>query len=253
MRIVVALSLVWLVAGCGLFKDMGDTKDEVRGSNDRLDRILALLSRAGEAAHRQTLLLSMEQLLKPENTAVLSPPTRMMPFAETFAREASSDELVRSVCVLYEDALHQPADHKSTAQVSIVAMSALAGLTPEPKARVLLGEQIPDGRFEETAYAYAVARFAFIRDLLFKPLLTGRHLNRGILDESLNQFQAMKALAQSPYVSRFELDIPELEIEESVKMESLKALGQRARSKFARVQEIAENPELVKRLAGFDL
>src|SRR5258708_7459702 len=100
MALVAALSVM---TGCGLSKVAEETRDQVKQSNDTqkdlLDQIkkteaetervrkltqdlVAGMNRTNQGVHLQILTQALQGLLSKDNTDLLTPPLRMMPFAQ---------------------------------------------------------------------------------------------------------------------------------------------------------------------------
>lgn len=227
--LVVLASLTCLLAGCGIQEVAEDTLDAVGKGNETQQKLLQYMRKTHELTrrieglngdiadgiHRQTLAVSLAGMLNPENTKVLNPPFRMMPFAETFAKEATEDELVQTFYVLLQEVKFAPAEYEQVRMVSLVAMSALAAFCPTEKFHRILELQI-DGRgtYEETAYAMGACRFFFIQNLLIRPNLdASASLNRGILRETVRQLKNMSQLVLHPKVKQMVLKVKSLNIE----------------------------------------
>jgi len=239
---------IFLVSGCGLERLARETKNEVVVSNQTqrdlleymrkthmlTEQLRDLTTKMEQGVHLQILTVSLEQMFNPTNTAVLAPPTRMMPYAESFAKEATEDELIRIIHVLWQDAYSKPKYLKESGQTSLVGLSTIAALTPEAKARNILHLQIEErGRFEDAAYVFALARYAFTRDYLFHSTIEGmKYLNKGALRDCTQHFSVMKYLSELPYADRFELNLPSLDIEEKLDPKELRLLARKAKRRF---------------------
>ncbi len=197
-----------LLSSCGIEDATKQTLAQVQQSNLTQSAILL-------AAHRQTLNTAYTNMLSPDNTLFLNPPTQMMPFAQTFADEATADELVQVEYVLL-NTVQLPAQGTETAaqtqdrMVSFAAFTTLAGLTQKPKFDALLSQQVEQGgRYYDTVSSMAAARYSFILNVLFTPLVErSTTLTVGSLQEAVTRFNAMRALVYLPYASQMTLVNP---------------------------------------------
>ncbi len=211
-----------LVGGCGIQTATEDTRDLVRNSNvtqtailDGINKTLDATNQMRGSVHLQILTLALQNMTAAENTVFLNPPTLMMPYAEAFAAEATPDELAKASYVLLNTALlpaqgEETAQQKQTRIVSYAAFITLAGLTAKPKFDELLSTQIDKGgRYIDVAGAMAAARYGFLRDVLFNPLVQrSQTLTKGSLAEAVDRFDAMKALVTLPYAAKLGFTSP---------------------------------------------
>ncbi len=122
-----------------------DTNAGLKESNDWIKESKRGIDRTGDGVHKQKLLLAMQDMLKPENTEFLVPPTGMMPGGETFAQEATTSELMKLAFVWLKEVEKGTPDEvlKDTRgrfpesvvyrvdrekQVKLIALQVIAGL-----------------------------------------------------------------------------------------------------------------------------
>lgn len=257
--------ILFAVCGCGLQNIAEETQNAVESSNTKQEDILkalerterltaalkALMEKTADGVHLQVLTVALEQMLSPKNTTVLTPPVRMMPFADAFAREATPLELVQTAHLLYRDALLSPETEIHSRLVAIVAMSLLGAFTPEGKIESIVKDQIvSSGLYESTAYVFFAGRFLGIRDYFFNDILENFGiLNLGTLRESTALYLRMKVLVQQPFVSKLEINIPSLGIDVKVDPGEIRFLGDKAHNRYFH----ALKPELLEssEIAGF--
>lgn len=227
MRAAVTAWLALTLAGCGIQKAAEDTLDAVRISNETQKQLL-------HGIHLQTLSISLEKMLSPENTEVLHPPLRMMPFAATFAAEATSRELIETIHTLWMEARLAPPEQEKVRRVSVVAMSALSAFASRDAVRSLFRSEIEEGGlYEETACALGAARWGFIRDYLLGSILeNAKVLNLGTLRRAADLFESLKELALGGHAERLRLEIASLGVDIAVEPGALRALGRRAKRRF---------------------
>lgn len=230
-----------LLSGCGLPKMLektGKNTEEmlqnVEAGNELQQQILAANNEIVKGIHKQTLAVSLENMFKPENTAQLRPPTRMMPFAHTFANEATANEIIETQHVLISDAYYGDILNFKSRLTSLVGAGAIAGFTSMDKTRHIFRNHVENpGEYEETAYRFAMVRYLFIRDALFLPIVEKvKYLNVQNLRKLVDYFFSLKHLANLPYQGRFEIDIPDLFVNETLNPTEIGTLASRAKQRF---------------------
>lgn len=263
MRLFLFLWLAPFLYGCGIASMAQHTVDGIDKTNAQLQKTNELTAQMKEildetqgAIHLQVLTIAFQQLLSPDNTQVLVPPLRMMPYAETFADEATEDELIRSVHILLQEAILAPPEMKNYRMVDLMALSAIAGFSSMDKTKGILETQVEEkGRYEGTAYVFALSRYNFIRDFLFSPLVENtQYLNTGALKEASDNFLALKHIASLPYVGSLVLQIPSLGVDSKLEPTQLTLLGKKAKRNFLSKlgQSDLASPEVQKQLKSFD-
>ena len=242
MRIFLFLWLAPFLYGCGIANMAQHTVDGIDKTNAQLQKTNELTAQMKDildetqgAIHLQVLTIAFQQLLSPDNTQVLVPPLRMMPYAQTFADEATEDELIRSVHILLQEAILAPPEMKNYRMVDLMALSAIAGFSSMDKTKGILATQVEQkGRYEGTAYVFALSRYNFIRDFLFSPLVENtQYLNTGALKEASDDFLALKQIAGLPYVASLVLQIPSLGVDSKARANANHPAGQKGETEFS--------------------
>lgn len=208
--------------------------DQVKRTADLTEELKAILQKTDGVLHLQTLTVALQGLLAAENTQLLNPPLRMMPFAEAFSREATLTELIKCVHLLALDVKLSPPEAKKTRIISLVALSALAAFTDPNKFQGVITFQIENhGVYEETAYLMALARYNFIRDyFLLGPLENATLLNKSNLREAVFNFSNLKFISNLPYVALLKLDIPILEVNSQVDPKEIGLVARKVKRRF---------------------
>ncbi len=220
MKRFLILSSILALAACGPIRDMDKmvhTTDEMRDNTRELNEGM---KKTNEAVHRQVLVISLQQLMAPENTESLSSPARMLPYANSFAEEATPEELIKEFHTLWTDVIYggetskvppTPEDVRlRSRQVSLRAASAIAAMTPADKfAEIVRNQILLKGEFEETAYAFALTRYDFTREYLFKSVVENRRdQNVQTLHAAVKYYRVMKKIASMGYADKMEFPIP---------------------------------------------
>ena len=108
-----------------------EIKEQVTKTKELTEEVKKNLDKTADAIHLQTLTVALQGLLAPGNTENLTPPLRMMPYAEAFSREATPLELIKAAYVFLVDVVSSPPDAKKARIISLVALSALGAFCPE--------------------------------------------------------------------------------------------------------------------------
>lgn len=176
------------------------------------------MAKTNDGIRLQTMTLSLQTMLSDVNTESLTPPALMLPAADKFSEVATSYEITQVYYTYVADAklgLHDDKGLRSRSRLkSYRAASAIVGMAPDAKIEEILHDQVDvGGRYEGTAYELAASRYAFIRNYLFQPLYDTDKtpvVNEAVVRMAVGYFNSLKALAQSPYVAKFKVTLPQL-------------------------------------------
>jgi len=194
---------------------VGITKD----MRDQTTNLNKGMNKTNDAVHRQILVIALKELTSPENTESLHTPARMLPFANTFAEEATPEELIKEFHTLWTDVQYggETTNSPATAEdvrlkgrnVAYRAASALAAMTTDEKfAEIVRTNIMLQSRFEETAYAFALCRYEFTSEYLFKPVVEKtKKLNLDALRKAVGYYRSMKQIASSTYTAQMSFDV----------------------------------------------
>lgn len=265
LLLVVAIS----ISGCGLTDIAEQTQSAVQASNETQSDILMALQRTerltqalrelmektASGVHLQLLTVALEQMLSPSNTSMLTPPVRMIPFAQAYANEATPLEIVQTAHLLFLDALMGPENEIQGRVASLVAMSLIGAFTPPDKFQAIERDQIRDqGRYESATYRLFTGRYMAVRDYLLGDILDNSSiLNIGSLVEAVVYFKQLAALTGCDYARELSVNVPTLGISAQVEVSEVQAVGVRAYKKFVSAlrPEILAKPEVVSLLQVF--
>lgn len=241
MKKFLLLSTVFMFMGCGI-QETAEKANRLVEESNRLQKELlsesiamrALTDKMTDSVHGQTLAVSLQGMLAPENTQVLQPPFRMMPYAEGFAKEATDEEFAEVLDILYQEAVISSSEYNDHRMISLTAMSAIAGLASQEKFEQFLKLQIDEkGKFEEVAYAASVFRYNFIRDYLFESKLElALYFNLKLFEDSAKHFKSLKYLSHHPERSKFAVKIANLQIDVSIEPQEISLLSKKAKRKM---------------------
>ncbi len=200
---------------------MNDMRSSTHAMNDKMnDTIQAIaetnrkMEKVNSAIHKQTMVVALTEMMKPENTQYLFPPTAMMPAGQTFADEATSDEIVQLVYVTLKDIDEvQPQrqlspqetddlDHKKLAKFT--SLEVIAGLMSQKSVEDAVQTQIRSGgRYDTT-----VNQLLMLRTLLIKSILVEEDLfsvkidDLGKAEEAINRVSDLDWIAKLPFASQ---------------------------------------------------
>lgn len=205
----------------GMPARMDQTNSQLTAASKKMDVTIENMESIKSSAHKQTLAVSLDDMLKAENTKYLSPPTSMLPFAQAFADAATALEVVKLAYVYFKeietvmpdesdkwsgDALTPPfiAAFDHSKQVKFTAIQLIAALLTQDKVEEIARTQIESpGRYEDAALAVLMLREAFIENVLIDQDLFGTDLdNLGKLEEAAKRVGEVDWIANRPYVSR---------------------------------------------------
>jgi len=263
----------FVICSCGLATNTADMLLEVKKSNGMQERLAEYIqqtknltaeierlnSEIAYGIHLQTLSLALAGMFAPENTEVLSPvPFGMMPYAETYAHEATEEELIRTIDLLLKRVYFTPNSYPKVRQVSLMAMGLLSSFAEDDKVNAIFSDNIKrPGLYEEASGVLGVCRYHFTRDYLLIPIYENSDLqNVNTLRKGVYYFERMTELVRSPYAKHFVFALPSLGIDMwTVNIEDLRLVGSRAEHKFSQKLTGTEvqTLEVKKLLKKFDV
>ncbi len=195
--------------------DMTTKMDETNHKIDETNQKMASLK---AAIHKQTLAAALTELLKPENTKYLFPPTSLMAAGQVFVDEATPREITELIYVYlkeidevlpddslkgadgkYPPTLIAEVDHAKLAKFTI--LEVIAGLMPQDKVEEAVKTQIlQGGRYDLTAKSLLMLRTLFLKSFLIEEdLFSGKIDNFGKMDEALERVSNLDWIARLPF------------------------------------------------------
>ncbi|MBK8205104.1 MAG: hypothetical protein IPK68_23365 [Bdellovibrionales bacterium] len=215
-----------ILAGCGAQDAINATKkmpEKMDGTYAQIVKTNQEMGKTTDAIHKQILLLSLQDMLRPENSKYLLPPTGMLAGGETFSKEATAEEMVKLAYVWLQEVIKaQPADLATLGEkglayllhekmVKLTALQVIAGLAPQSTIESLVKEQILEGgRYEAAAYSVLMSRALFIKSfLLDESLMSGSEKldNLGKLEEAIERTSQLDYLTRLQFASKICLEI----------------------------------------------
>ncbi len=214
--------------------NMDTMVDEVKKTNSNMDTMISEVNKTNEGMaktnlgiHRQTLQVSLADMLKEDNTRFLGPPLAMMPGAQIFALEATPAELMQLVYVFLSFVEKTPQTDKDGENpdsfnhaklVRLSAASVLAGLAPQATVDEIVKSQIiQGGAYQQAAVAMLMLRFQFIQQWIVKPKLEGTKFEQGkpvsklttpgMIAEVVQYAEALSAITDLPFASQIGIQI----------------------------------------------
>ncbi|MFL5812903.1 MAG: hypothetical protein ACJ763_04950 [Bdellovibrionia bacterium] len=180
---------------------MNETIHAIAETNRKMEKV-------NSAIHKQTLVVALTEMMKSENTQYLFPPTGMMPAGQTFADEATSDEVVQLVYVTLKDIDEvQPQttlsakeaedlDHKKLSKFT--SLEVIAGLMSQESVEEAVRHEIKGGgRYDTTVY-----KLLMLRTLLVKSILIEEDLFSVKLDDLGKIQEAIKRISELDWIAR---------------------------------------------------
>lgn len=220
------LSMVSFLAGCGAQDAINATKkmpEKMDGTYAQIVKTNQEMGKTTDAIHKQILLLSLQDMLRPENSKYLLPPMGMLAGGETFAKEATAEELVKLAYVWIQEVVKaQPEDLETLGEkgladllhekmVKLTALQVIAGLAPQATIESMVKDQILEGgRYEATTYSVLMSRALFIKSfLLDESLMSGSEKldNLGKLEEATERTAQLDYLARLQFANKISLEI----------------------------------------------
>lgn len=203
-----------MTAATGIPKDMGKMNSQMAVTND--------------AIHKQTLLLAITEMSKPQNYEKVEPvPTALMPAAQTFAETATVQELVEFFYVWIKEIEEVsptpdytypngnepqqpvPYSHETVNLIrkekigKLNALAAVAGFIPDEKIAAIINEKILEAdRFQKSGLQILGLRAYFITQILLqKSLLDKEFSTPGMAEEAVKQMQKVETILRLPFAS----------------------------------------------------
>jgi hypothetical protein len=222
-----SLFVFLILAGCGAQDAINATKkmpEKMDGTYAQIVKTNQEMGKTTDAIHKQILLLSLQDMLRPENSKYLLPPTGMLAGGETFSKEATAEEMVKLAYVWLQEVIKaQPEDLATLGEngladllhekmVKLTALQVIAGLAPQTTIESLVKEQILEGggRYEAAAYSVLMSRALFIKSfLLDESLMSGSEKldNLGKFEEAIERTSQLDYLVRLQFASKIALEI----------------------------------------------
>jgi len=232
-QILAVCSLCLLATACGA----QDAINSVIAMNKKMDQTNTAIGQTNSkmdvtnlAIHNQTLAVALDQMMSPENTTNLFPPTSMMAPGQVFANVATSDEIVQLVYVLLLDVNDKQPDpslqipdkaHKGkmtwpddvTAQwdhdkmAKLTALQVICGLMPDQTVQNIIDSQITAAdRYQDTAYQVLMLRYLFIDSfMLTESLLSSKVDNPGVAEQGITYIEQLRFIEEQPFASSIKI------------------------------------------------
>lgn len=221
-----SLFVVSILVGCGAQDAINATKkmpEKMDGTYAQIVKTNQEMGKTTDAIHKQILLLSLQDMLRPENSKYLLPPTGMLAGGETFSKEATAEEIVKLAYVWLQEVIKaQPEDLATLGEkgladllhekmVKLTALQVIAGLATQSTIESLVKDQILEGgRYEAAAYSVLMSRALFIKSfLLDESLMSGSEKldNLGKLEEAIERTSQLDYLARLQFANKIVLEI----------------------------------------------
>lgn len=183
------MALTLFVSGCDAINALDSAANimpaTMNSMNDKMNDTNRGIAETNESVRLQKLILSKDDMLKPENTQDLSPvPLGMIPGALKFGEAATPKELIEFTFVLINEIRDQkPADEDANnpeiikkydhqKMIKFSELITIAGYCPEAKVDQIIHDQILEGGlYYDEAFAFLMARVFFLGTYLNEKML----------------------------------------------------------------------------------
>lgn len=195
------LLLLLSLTACGLPQKFDDINANMVSMTKRIDRMAkntdnmdasigsmtGSLSSTSKGIHSQSLMIALNELLKPENTKYITlssaNPIPMIASAKAFAEIATAEELAGltylwiseiNLCQIDDVLTKEQKDSFDLGKwIKLNALQLISGFIPEKTIGELVKSQITDGgSYRVAAYQLIVLRYLFIKDFLLENTLS---------------------------------------------------------------------------------
>jgi hypothetical protein len=204
-------------------QSMAQMQSSMGSLNDKMDKTIQAIAetnrkmeKVNSAIHKQTLVAALTEMMKPENTAYLFPPTGMMPAGQTFAEEATSNEIVQMIYVTLKDIdevqpdsapsrsrqTPEEMDHDKLAKFT--SLEVIAGLMPQTSVEEAVTTEINNGgRYDMTVYQLLMLRTLFIKSILIEEdLFAGKLDDLGKIQEAITRVTQLDWIVRLPFAAQ---------------------------------------------------
>jgi hypothetical protein len=219
MKLTLVLGLM-LLSGCGVKDSLDATNATISKTNGSLESMSSDMKGLGSSFKKQALMVALSDMLKPENTENLLPPTGMLIGGNAFAANMDADDLVKlgflwmteveksfpdeskRVSGQFPPEVVKEFDHKKL--VKITGLSIIAGLSPQSVIDDMIKIQVEgQGRYVAIVNPLLMLRSSFIKNMLLDGDLLGSKIsNLGMLTEAVKQASALEFIVKLPFASK---------------------------------------------------
>jgi hypothetical protein len=238
--IATVLFLSFYLVGCS---GINGTMNATQSMPGKMDDTLNQMKQTNDTVSQEPVAIALQDMLDPQYGVALSPiPFDIMPFAQTFGKYASTDQIIQIV-YLWMQKLNERTigvDTPTADQIAAFtpqqnqtyyALEAICGLLPDAKVQQIVLEQITGaGRYQTSATQMLMLRVRFIRDVLINASLLSEPIdNVGKLETGVGYANSIDDIARLPYAASISVDIfgflpPLAEVKETLNPTSV-ALG----------------------------
>lgn len=198
----------------GMNKSTAEMNEKMTSTIKAIDATNKKMEKVNSAIHKQTLVVALNEMMKPENTQYLFPPTGMMPAGQTFADEATSDEVVQLVYVTLKDIDEVQPQRRFTAQETadldhsklskFTSLEVIAGMMSQDNIEDAVQTEIrAGGRYDNTVYQTLMIRTLFIKSILIDEDLFAEKLDDlGKIQEAITRVSNLDWIARLPFANQ---------------------------------------------------
>ena len=214
------LLLLCMLCGCGISKSMDNISGNMDGLNNKIGSMVTdiggmskSLSATKDALHSQSLMLALNEILKPENTKYITlSSVNTIPMgaaAQAFANIATADELAGLAFLWISEINLSQVDgvDKKTKDsidlgkyIKLNALQMISGLIPEKTMIELYKTQITNGGiYESDTYGIISLRYGFIKDFMVEQYLATPMTNQVQYKTVLDYLDQLNNILKLPF------------------------------------------------------
>jgi hypothetical protein len=213
-----ALTFAITLTGCGAINGTMNATEQMPA---KMDDTIGQMKRTNETVEQQPVEIALEKMLDPQNGVALNPiPFDIMPYAETFGKYATTDQIVKIVYLWMQKLNMRVPDQASPTPDQVAtfnqqqnqtfyALESICGLLPDDKVEQIVHDEIVGaGRFKNAALQMLMLRVRFIRDVLIHASLLSEPIdNVGKLEYGVNYANSIDYIARLPFAAEVSVDI----------------------------------------------
>ncbi len=213
----IVLILAGSLMGCDQLKKVDEALDKMDGLQDQVAKTNNKFDDLNETIHKQTLLVSMQEMLKESNFEKIAPlPTGIIPSAKAFAEVVTAEEMVELTYLwlreidstLPPSSANPPTpedtfDFEKEKFSKLMILATIAAFLPdETVSDIIDNEILPSRRHQRAGLQVLALRYFFLGEgLLRNSVLAGTLEGIGAAEEAYAFLQKMQFIAALPFAN----------------------------------------------------
>ena len=237
MKTNLLIALALTLSGCGLPLQLEEVNKNMAKMNDKINQMTDnttnmsnsigdmtdSLGSTSKGIHSQSLMIALNELLKPENTKYVTLTNAnvipMIAPAKAFAEIATAEEIAGiaylwiseiNLCQVDDVLTKQQKDNFDLGKwIKLNALQLIAGFIPEETIDVMIHQQIKSGgSYRTAAEQIIVLRYLFIRDFLLETTISASALtNPAQYETALSYLDSLKNIKINPALNDLNLKL----------------------------------------------